>query len=64
MYEISIVQNQIRHKGTDHEYTSTETIKIIVKSVEEIEVIVGLFGKECQITIDYIKEGEADDKNA
>lgn len=64
MYEVSIVQNQIRHKGTEHEYTSTETIKITVKSVEEIEVIVGLFGRECEITIDYLKEGKTDDKDA
>ena len=64
MYEVSIVQNPIRHKGTEHEYTSTETIKIIVKSVEDIEVIVGLFGKGCEITIDYIKEGNSNDKDA
>lgn len=64
MYEVSILQNQIRHKGTEHEYTSTETITITVKSVEDIEVIVGLFSRECEITINYVKEGKADDKDA
>ena len=64
MYEVSITQSQIRHAGTENEYTTTDTIKIIVKSVEDIEVIVGLFGKGCEITIDYIKEGNANDKDA
>lgn len=64
MYEVKIIQEQIRHKGTENEYTSTETITITVKSVEEIEVIVGLFGRECEITIDYVKEGDTNDKDA
>lgn len=64
MYEVNIVQKIKKYAGTEHEYTSTETITITVKSVEDIEVIVGLFGRECEITINYVKEGKADDKDA
>lgn len=64
MYEVSITQEYTRHKGTEHEYSASDTIKITVESADDIETIVGLFGKQCQITIDYIKEGEEDDKDA
>lgn len=54
MYEVSISQKQIKHKGTDSEYTTAETVSISVKTAEEIETILGLFGDTSTITINKI----------
>ena len=56
MYNVNIAQEKVKHAGTPQEYTTTDDISINVSSVEEIETIIGVFGKECTITITYIKE--------
>ena len=56
MYTVNISQERIKNAGTVHEYKLTDDIEIKVSSVEEIEAIIGLFGRDCTITITYDKE--------
>lgn len=57
MYEVSIKQEQ-EHKTYDGKgvYNTSETVVINVKSVEEIETIVGLFASTSTISINKLKE--------
>lgn len=46
MYHVEIEQTR-----SDSEYSFKDTLRINVKSIEEVETIIGLFGDTCKIII-------------